>query len=295
MLRMALVGLLLAASLAGCSDKAAAPTPVTAPEVFLDGIVVTEAIVPIANANVTATPGDLTATTDESGAFRFGPLEPGSYAITVRVDGYAQQTVQASAGPEVLKVVMVAVRTDVPYIEVLSYDAYLFCTFDNWVVNFQIIGAPCLGVIDLVTGQQVSQDKWQFRFDVTSPGLKGLLVEMVWDEQPLGKHMGMLLRNVAGAGSGIDAAGEGVDVQYASTRGPSPLQMWVIQGIENPGGEQPFHVDNETTQYQVLILGRADNTQTADVHLMVENRPQVFLTLFYHQLGDPSYTVLDNA
>jgi hypothetical protein len=119
---------------------------------------------------------------------------------------------------------------------------------------------------------------------------------MVWAAQPTGSHMGMLLRNVAGAGSGVDAAGEGVDIQFASTRGPSPLQMWVYQGIENPGAETgaAFQVpQNDTMDYKLLILGRADYDSQADVQVMVENHPQVFLTMFFHAMGDPSYSALD--
>jgi hypothetical protein len=117
---------------------------------------------------------------------------------------------------------------------------------------------------------------------------------MFWDPQSTGSHMGMLLRNVAGAGSGVDAGGTNVDTQYASTRGPSPLQMWVHQGIENPGadGGAAFQVpQNESMAYKILILGRADYDQPADVHLMLQNRPQVFLTKFFHAMGDPSYSI----
>lgn len=298
MLRLSLALLLVLAWLAGCSDRPAAAPEVQGQELFLDGLVVTEAIVPIANASVSILPGEIAATTDPGGVFRVGPVAAGTYAITVKVDGYATTTVTAPAGPNVIRVVMVAVRTDVPYIEVLSFEGYHDCTFDFYVDGVGSQTVPC-GLADCVTGQDVTTDVWLFEFRIESPGLKGILAEMIWDGQPTApaNQMGMHLRNVAEAGGCVDAGG-GVDVQYASMRGTSPLQMWVIQGIENPGAEDgaAFHVpQNESKLYQVMTVGRADYDAQADVHLMLQSRQQLFITMFYHQLGDPSYTILDNA
>ncbi|HUR25526.1 MAG TPA: carboxypeptidase-like regulatory domain-containing protein [Candidatus Thermoplasmatota archaeon] len=298
-LSLSLALLMLAALVAGCADDKAAAPAATAQTATLKGVVVTQAIVPIEGATVTVTPGDLTATTDATGLFEVGPVELGSYRIAVQADGYADVTMEAQAGSAVVKVVLTNVRSDVPYIEVQKWDGYLFCTTDQNINGYNVVGAPCLGVLDIITGQQVSQDTWQFQFQVSAPGLAGVLAEMVWDEQPTGKNMGMLLRNVVGAGGGVDAgdgAGGDTDIQYGSTEGPSPLQMWVYQGIENPGANDgaAFQVpQNDTMDYKLLVLGRADDSQTVDIHLMVENHPQVFLTKFYHQIGDPSYSVLN--
>ena len=298
MLRPALVGLLLLVTLAGCSDGPKAAPEAVVQEVFLEGIVVTEAIVPIANASVSVLPGELTALTDPSGQFRIGPVEPGSYGITARVDGYATTTVTAPAGGDIVRIVMVAVRTDVPYIEVLSFEGYHDCTFDFYVDGVGSQTVPC-GLADCVSGQDVTTDVWLFEFRIESPGLTGILAELIWEGQPTApaNQMGMHLRNVAEAGGCVDAGG-GVDVQYASLRGPSPLQMWVIQGVENPGAEDgaAFHVpQNESKLYQIMTVGRADYDAQADVHLMVQSTQQLFITLFYHQLGDPSYSILDTA
>jgi hypothetical protein len=290
--------LMLLSGLAGCADDGPAAPAALAGTSALRGVVVTEAIVPIEGATVLVTPGDLTATTDAGGLFAFEGVEPGSYLLLVKADGYADLRLEAMAGPEVVKAVMTNVRSDVPYIEVQKWDGYLFCTTDQNLGGYQIVGAPCLGVIDIVTGQQVSQDTWQFQFSIDAPGLKGILAEMVWEEQPTGKNMGMLLRNVVGAGGGIDAGGTNTDIQYASTEGPSPIQMWVYQGIENPGSDDgaAFQVpQDQAMDYKLLVLGRADDSQQVDVHVMVENRPQVFLTKFYHAIGDPSYSIVNGS
>ena len=286
----------VAVVVAGCADEAPEAPAALAQTSSLHGLVVTQAIVPIEGATVTLSPGELTATTDPGGLFAFDAVEPGSYLLSVEADGYADLRMEAVAGPELVKAVMTNVRSDVPYIEVQKWDGYLFCTTDQNIAGYQIVGAPCVGVLDILTGQQISQDTWQFQFQVNAPGLSGVLAEMVWDEQPFGTHMGMLLRNVVGAGGGVDAGGTNTDIQYASTEGTSPLQMWVYQGIENPGSDDgaAFQVpQNDTMDYKILVLGRADDSQPADLHLMVENRPQVFLTKFFHAIGDPSYSALD--
>lgn len=293
-----LVSLLFLTGLAGCSDDAPAAPAAAAATASLRGLVVTEAIVPIEGATVSVTPGELTATTDASGLFAFEGVEPGSYLLLVKADGYADLRVEARTGEELVKAVMVNVRSDVPYIEVQKWDGYLFCTTDQNIAGYQIVGAPCLGVIDILTGQHVSQDAWQFPFQVDAPGLAGVLAEMVWEAQPTGKNMGMLMRNIVGAGGGVDAGGTNTDIQYASAESASPLQMWVYQGIENPGADDgaAFQVpQNSTMEYQLLVLGRADDSQQVDVHVMVENRPQVFLTKFYHAIGDPSYSVVNGT
>lgn len=302
-----LAALLVAAGvlLAGCSGDpgaGAAGTPAASEEApaMLQGLVLTQAIVPIAGANVTVRPGDLSNTTDAEGRFLLGPLAPGLYELTVSADGYATTSVggvvvpDGGVAPDEVKMLLAALREDVPYIELQKFDGYLQCTFDTWVAPYQILGAPCFGIIDIVTGQQVSQDQWQFEFAIDAPGLAGILVEMFWEDQPTGSHMGMLLRNVAGAGSGVDAGGTNVDTQYASARGPAPLQMRVLQGVENNGSDDgaAFQVpQNETMTYKVLILGRADYDRPADVHLMVNNRPEVYVTEFYHAMGGQDYSV----
>lgn len=296
MVRRAVAALLVLVSLAGCSDAPEAPV-VPVDEASVRGVVVTQAIVPIANATVTLTPGDLTTMTDAGGLFEIGPVAPGSYRLAVSADGYADAVMEATTSGDLLKVVMANVRTDVPYIDVISFEGYHDCTFDFYVDGVGSQTMPC-GIADCVTGQDVSTDVWLFEFTIENPGLTGLLAELVFDSQATGSQMGMHLRSVAEAGGCVDAGGTQTDIQYASLRGPSPLQMWVFQGMENPGADDggAFHVpQNESKLYQIMTVGRADYDAAADVHLMVQSRQQLFVTMFYHQVGDPSYSVLDAA
>lgn len=299
MSRLALALPLLLLPLAGCAESpGTAATVGQDDDLFLSGVVVTEAIVPIANASVSLRPGDLSVLTDFLGQFSLGPVDAGVYRLVVEADGYADTIVEAAASEELVKVVLKNVRTDVPYSEVLKFEGFIECNYALWVSPYQILEAPCVGLVDLVTGTTVSRDHWQFVWDVAAPGLAGALIEMVWNTQPTGKTMGMLLRNVAGAGSGVDAGGTNVDMQFGSTQGPSPLRMRLLQGIENPGADDgaAFQVPhNETMSYKLLILGRADRSQPASAEVLVNHNAQIFITKFFHVMGDESYTFLDQS
>lgn len=287
--------LLLLAGLAGCADDQTSPPTPQAETTSVKGVVVTQAIVPIKGAQVTLNTGDLT-TTDEGGLFEVGPVAAGSYRLTVKADGYADAHMDVVPGGDLVKIVMVNVRSDVPYIEVLSFEGFHECTFDFYITGVGSQTVPC-GLVDCVSGEDVSTDVWLFEFRVESPGLRGLLAELVFDSQATGSQMGLHLRSVTETGGCVDAGG-GVDVQYASKRGPSPLPMWVYQGIENPGAEDgaAFHVpQNETKLYQIMTVGRADYDAVADVHLMLQSRQQLFVTLFYHEMGDPSYSIVNGS
>src|SRR5687767_7887744 len=98
---------LLSLALAGCSGDAGDPSGEGVPEGAFDGvdaeataqtgvirgIVIDEAITPLADAAVTIpVPGQkpLSATTTESGAFAFGGLAPGTYFVKVSKPGYQE-------------------------------------------------------------------------------------------------------------------------------------------------------------------------------------------------------------
>src|SRR5688572_6586432 len=105
---------MLAALAAGCADDAPQAPAAVAQTSSLRGVVVTQSIVPIADAIVRLTPGNLSTTTDAGGLFAFEPVEPGSYLLLVEADGYADLRIEAVAGGELIRAVMDNVRSDVP-------------------------------------------------------------------------------------------------------------------------------------------------------------------------------------
>jgi hypothetical protein len=133
--------LLTLAFLAGCTQPPAAETDplagfddldlaATATTGIIRGIVVDEAIRPVANASVTLTPGDKGTTTTLGGAFGFEGLEPGTYFLRVERLGYnATQTstevVAGVAEPPIVKILLTTNLEDLPYVEVLQFSGFL--------------------------------------------------------------------------------------------------------------------------------------------------------------------------
>ncbi|HJQ93946.1 MAG TPA: carboxypeptidase-like regulatory domain-containing protein [Candidatus Thermoplasmatota archaeon] len=102
----------------------------TATTGVIRGIVVDDAIRPIAGANVLLTPGDKTATSTDAGTFGFDALEPGTYFLKVERAGYnATQTsaevVAGVAEPPIVKVLLSPNPSTVPYVETLQFNGFL--------------------------------------------------------------------------------------------------------------------------------------------------------------------------
>jgi hypothetical protein len=290
---------LVALMLAGCAGggKEAQVQPGSG-QGTLRGVVVTAAIVPIEGAKVTVEPGGLANTTDADGEFEIGPLEPGSYSLTVRADGYAAErmAVEVVAGSgDLVNVVLDAVTTDVPYSELLHFEAFIECSYAQ---NFGgVVGGDfsCFGVTDLVLGVKIDNDVNSFPFSVNAGGFKGLLYEMVWEPQSTMPDYAGFIRSPVPVG---EAGGLGLEHQYWVASGESPLVAWVYQGIENDGAYDGdvFHPDPAVAaDYEVLVGGVTSGSQPAEVAFALNQYLDVFVTLFYNALGDPSYSALAPA
>jgi hypothetical protein len=294
-MREAVPAVLLAfALLAGCAAKAP-PAAVADDQAMLHGVVVTGAIVPIAGANVSVAPGGLFATTDAAGTFALGPLAPGAYQVTAKARGYADRTttIQVATGPnKVANLVLDAVATDVPYFELDHFSAFIQCSYSQ---NFGgVVGGDfsCLGITDLVAGVKVDSDVDTFPVHVNSGGFKGLLFEMVWQAQSTGPNYGGYLRDPVNVGQ---VGGVGLEKQYWAGGGASPLRAWILQGVENDLAYKGdvFHPDtNVSADYEILVGGITDESKPADVAVTLNQKLDLFVTLFYNALGDQSYSVL---
>jgi hypothetical protein len=145
--------------LAGCAGSAKQPAATDEPALedlrlvatattgIVRGVVVDDAIRPIANATIDLAGNGMerSTRTTPAGAFGFQDLPGGSYFLKVSKVGYfgAQQTAAVVAGEANPAVVKVQLRIDVanlPYVQGQTFDGYIECTTSFLV----LCGAPNL-------------------------------------------------------------------------------------------------------------------------------------------------------
>jgi hypothetical protein len=201
MLRPLLVGALLLTTLfAGCSDPSGDGNAEEEPAAFdgvqvsdttgaIRGVVVSEAIIPIAGVLVKLVDGR-NATTDAEGAFVFNGLEPGDYFVTASKFGYLTQqqsatVVAGEASPPITKILLpVDPGAATPTYQEFVFDGYIQCSGTFVVVGF----AAC----NMLADSGAIDD----RFDTHHP-LTGkptwIQSEMVWDStQAAGNEMSVM-------------------------------------------------------------------------------------------------------
>jgi hypothetical protein len=232
-----------AIALAGCADKGAgaegsdAATDGSAPAPdgsgSLVGLVVDDAVRPLADANVTATgpSGTRTTLSDAGGMFRFDGLAPGVYLVDVSKPFYIAHrqavTVVEGVEPEAARFQLTFEAASVPYANVYKLEGFYECglytlrvcsnvNIATWVVLCaQTGGQVCIG--------NVTQDHSLF-FQWVEPGLDFIQTEMAWSPTTAtGTAMSLLI----GGGSEAELK-EGVSLPaYNGTSGESPLMLRV--------------------------------------------------------------------
>lgn len=144
-MRPLLVALMAPAmALAGCSDGGGPERgPEDLPDAYDDivtsqdkgaivGIVVNEAIVPLAGVKVSLQGVGDEALTDDQGAFLFNDLEPGTYFLLASKLGYqpAQASAEAHAGdaePPLVRIQLIADPQNLPYATTEVWEGFVSC------------------------------------------------------------------------------------------------------------------------------------------------------------------------
>lgn len=120
----------------------------TATTGIIRGVVVDDAIRPVAGADIGAlmaggTPQNTTSAPD--GAFGFDGLPPGTYILQVRKAGFVavQSNAEVVAGvaePPIVKILLAADPSSLPYVTTFVYDGFVACSFTLVTVSFAACG-----------------------------------------------------------------------------------------------------------------------------------------------------------
>jgi hypothetical protein len=282
--RLAAVALVLLAGLAGCAGKAADAVDAASPPgtVALRGVVVDDAIRPVAGARIGVDGAPANATTGADGLFEVPGLEPGAHVVRAAKAGYADAVTQVDlrlgAAPEAVKLVLVADASSLAYAEVQKIDGYVECGTDTFNSHFAACGSGNVGSFIAcaqagVCQGNVSADRYIViqRFDRTPTFL---VVEVAWEAtQSLGTSLSVWLGSATK--EQLKFYPETPDV-WNTTDGPSPLY-----GTMNGTMLADSGIGDDSWFLAQVFAGNAGQTGPAAVGVVLQQRFEMFLTSFY--------------
>ena len=300
------VAFVLAAGLAGCSDPAAPAEDEPAFETLgleatsttgvIRGVVVDDAVRPVAGATVTLASTGAVTTTGDDGLFGFSDLGPGTYFLQVSKVGFfaTQQSadvVAAVAEPPVVKVLLKADVSYLPYANLLVYDGWIECT-TSFVV---LCGAPntlepifCAGAeqpplppLPPICYGNLTNDRftWYFHYE---PNMTWMQTEMVWESsQALSVELTLEMETLS--------PGCEDDDYYFNVDGPSPI-VWSADGSELKDTETLFGPDCPV--YHSIFSGETAGTPLG---VTAEQRFRAFSTTFYQYQPPEGWSFVESG
>lgn len=316
-MRTLVVGLALLVALAGCSDapsKAPAksadfeefdvePTATTG---ILLGVVVDEAIRPLADVKVGITLADGSANdkvTDGEGRFAFGDLPPGDYLVRASHFKYgpAQMTAKVVAGesnPEVNRIQLTRLFTQEPFMEILAYEGFLSCAYAIGV------SSTCINDYTRVTGEQclptgecycsggclrdyeLAKQGGNIReyVAVIAPGWQSIIFEETWDPtSEAGQNLGFTVSYFSRPDAGH---------WFGSENGPNPLRMQLDVGVEHDSAsyadDQPKIIPENGTEELFVFFGAGSGS------VVLQQQFKAFQTTFYYAIPPEGWSFVNN-
>ncbi len=252
------------------------------------GVVVDQAIVPVADATVTVEVGgnQLTKTSDQNGRFVFAGLEPGTYFVVAKKIAYepVQSSVVVVAGveePPILKLQIERLFNQDPYMQTQRFAGFVGCAYSLILISSTCVndytrvdptGTCPNGCLPQTTGVV---DQREYRSEVNA-GWQTILWEMVWDSSVSGtvEQMAITVSYAERVGAGH---------WYASSRMPQPYRMQVNVGEPGPGAQIPADTpefidpEGQDNLWNMIGAGPSD--------VAVQQEVEIFQSNFY--FGQP--------
>ena len=243
----------------GPSEEELARTPGV-----LQGIVHTSALTPIFAARVVEERLEIVATTDQAGFFRMEGLVSGEHLLSVSADGYETRSILVNARNGTTLEVNVSLEPAPPseaYVETRELQGFLACA--------ALIAGEAH---DCASADPNHRDI--FEFDITDDA-KLAVLELVWDADatPTASTMRLHVETVGYGAQDLDL-GNATGSGYARIVVPQP----VMEKYYPEGGLMRATVS--------LAPGETPAALAAQASFVV------YVSVFYHQPGDPAFTIL---
>lgn len=276
---------MLSVALAGCAEDAGTPDEPDAnePPVVeatettggIRGVVVDTAILPIADADVLVTPGDLKTTSDENGNFVLSGLEPGTYFVVVSHPLYdtVQQSTEVVAGvaePAAIKFRLTRLVNFDPYLSTQPFKGYITCSANLVFVLSEECGEG-VGVSGQGRVGKNDNNKAQIDFQIESDQVKSLIAEAHWKPST----------SVGAPGAQSGGFNMGIYVDFSCL----PVCDWSYS-IDRKNSNSPMYLrndertaelgPNEETLFSTFTWAASDETG-----VLLEQEFDVFVTASY--------------
>jgi hypothetical protein len=293
------VGLLVALALAGCSDGGGGKDDPTFDELDLQvtdttglvrGVVVDDAIRPLANATVTLRQPegrpDLTTRTPDTGIFAFDELPAGTYFLFVARLGYitAQTSADVVAGvrePEIIKVVLAPDRSFVaPFYEQFVFDGFIECSTGAAAGGGYAYLSACSSSEELFPNDHFNDAQ------IVSGYPDWVQAEMVWEST---QALSQSLAHNFHYPDGDETDGQ----KDLSVEGTSPL----INTMDNATAKEyleglDFEEGSNLTLRQRIFTRATDGTGPA---LTLQQRFTVYVTIFYGYVPPTDWKFIESG
>jgi hypothetical protein len=317
MRRVVWVALLV--SLAGCSDGGEPDSgtsssddiqeefdvkPTDTKGVLL-GVVVDEAIRPVAGVNVALNMPDGTPaakSSDSEGRFAFGDLDPGIYLLEFSHGQYATlaTSVEVKAGeedPPVHRFQVTRLFSQEPFTEMITYDGYIACAYAFLVSSTCVndytrvpgcldpAACPCPG--GCFRDQEIAKQGGNKReyVSVVSEGWQSIIIEATWEPtSDLGKELGFTVSYYSRPTTSH---------WYGQTGGEAPLRIQFDTGVVHDSVSEdvePHLIDtNGTEELFTFFSANSENVAANQAF-------QAFQTIYYYAIPPEGWSfIVDGA
>lgn len=284
-MRLSVLVLTLTLLLAGCAGKAKVDPNATEPTGdvlppgvtnLLEGTVKSVDLEPMEGVQVRLDGTNQSRTTDASGTYRFQSLEPKDYIVVASKEGFRPKTQRAVIEDDrifQLDFILDPVPTASPYHETQQYTGLIACQAHYQTAEDNAQRPNC--------GEGVDNNNAQRRIFSVQPGIAQVVLELVWTPRSsLATELTMTVQTLGDNG-----------VVFAYDQGTSVLKVVVSEAIVRKyfgaGGEIQTIVESGPS-----ITG---DEAAADVGLAFQQDYTIYLTAFYHEVGPPSFTAIEEA